>query len=575
MNMGRIFPGNTPETQKMENAAANAEKKSNDGSSRASLVAKKRVESKGKALSHKIALWTPAAAILVFLLAATYGIGITVDEGVYISFSRDAVEWLIEFIQGIVQGEPGRALGRSALFEYWAANKEHPSIMKWIGGFSYLMFSPFMDAPASYRLGFVLLFMATLYFIYRFMSREFSFEAGLFSALSVLFIPCIFGYSHLVVMDFVVAAFGIMAAFSWYWGTNSRKWSILSGLFIGLALASKINAFFFIPPLIVWSLLFTRKKSADNLFALLLLAPIVFILSWPWLYHNTFARILDYLTYHLHHEMLPEYYFGRIYNDPSAPWHYPFVMFALKTPLTILASLILGIFSILKIKNHKIHLRSSLHLLLFFNFLIPMLVLTPRSIPKYDGPRLFLSSFLYAGCLAGLGLSWFYRNILKAIAKTKKPIRPNLILALLAVVVYALPFYDIITLHPYEPFSFWSRLIGGLKGAQKAGLESNDWGNVPPEAVHYLNRTLPPNSSVYNNTGAYEPLRNYHIFGMLRKDIRFTSVRADYLLLEINQSWSDWEPWWDLYFDRSPEYELVKSFRRRGVPLLNLYKRRP
>jgi hypothetical protein len=114
---------------------------------------------------------------------------------------------------------------------------------------------------------------------------------------------------------------------------------------------------------------------------------------------------------------------------------------------------------------------------------------------------------------------------------------------------------------------------GGLAGAYKLGFKSNSWGNAAPEVVDYINRSFEENATVYNNTGAYTALLNYRRLGALRNDIGF-SDHGEYLVLEVNESWSRWTRWRPLLENTDPEYVLIRTFEKCGVPLLNVYRKR-
>ena len=51
-----------------------------------------------------------------------------------------------------------------------------------------------------------------------------------------------------------------------------------------------------------WGIGFHGKRALRPLVWTLLLGPAVFIVGWPWMWHDTMPRIQEYLNFHLNHE---------------------------------------------------------------------------------------------------------------------------------------------------------------------------------------------------------------------------------------------------------------------------------
>ena len=57
-----------------------------------------------------------------------------------------------------------------------------------------------------------------------------------------------------------------------------------------------------------------------------LIGPMVLFVLWPWLWHDTLARLGGYLRFHLEHVHYNFEYLGRNFNGPPYPWHEPLGM---------------------------------------------------------------------------------------------------------------------------------------------------------------------------------------------------------------------------------------------------------
>ncbi len=71
---------------------------------------------------------------------------------------------------------------------------------------------------------------------------------------------------------------------------------------------------------------------------MLVIGPPLFVLSWPWLWHDTFARFREYVEFHRLHEYYNMEFLGRTYWKPPMPRLYAWVMTLATVPgITLLA----------------------------------------------------------------------------------------------------------------------------------------------------------------------------------------------------------------------------------------------
>ena len=73
------------------------------------------------------------------------------------------------------------------------------------------------------------------------------------------------------------------------------------------------------------------------------LGPVIFLASWPWLWHDTTNRFGKYLGFHLNHVHYNFQYFGANYYHAPYPWHEPLGMLVTTAPVVLLALAAAGI----------------------------------------------------------------------------------------------------------------------------------------------------------------------------------------------------------------------------------------
>jgi len=496
---------------------------------------------------------------IVFLSLDDYGI--TLDEGVYFHVGNSYFQWW-----------QNPSLAR--IDTYWKINSEHPPLPKLLGGITTYLFHErlnLLNTISSFRLATLIFVFFSTYFLFLFVQELTDFKIALVATASFFFLPRVFFHSHLGVMDYPVTCLWLMVIYTYWKGVRDRKWIIFSSILLGFALLTKVNAFFIYIPLLFYWLLFhsgelkslVQKKSKVglNLFSkiipLLIIPPIIFIAFWPWLWKDTFRRVTDYLSFHMHHAVVYVYYLGD--QQPIAPWHYPWVLTFITVPLLILALFFIGWISI-------IFHRSRTNIFLLFNALFPLVLLSFPSVPKYDGVRLFLPAFPFVCIIAGMGLQQIFL--------LAKKIKLEKMFYFAFICLFGLTLYSaIFKVHPYQS-SYFNEIIGGVDGASKRGFEPEYWGNAYIGALRWMNEHSEKTFWIY--MADIEPkilwgLELYKKDGLLKKSVKFGNKNnSDYLILLIRQGFFNEEMW------RYYKYgEPVFSVKLSQTNLVNIYKLSP
>ena len=414
---------------------------------------------------------------LVAMLPTLEDIGLTWDEPYSILAGRSYAGW--------VAGLSGESFTQQAIDDAWRPNHEHPPLAKVLMGIAQRVLGGGRSEVLASRFVVAVLFALTVELLFLFGSRAFGTAAGVFGALSLLCMPRVFGHAHLAALDIAMALTWLLSvvAFAQAVRKDDLRWCVASGVCFGLALLTKINGIFLLLVLVGWGLAYHRRRALKPLAWTLGLGVVVFVAGWPWLWPDVPARVLGYLF--RGRTPLAVLYFGTVYADRAAPFHYPLVMTIATIPIGVLFLAVLGIVRAAREVRQKPMLA-----LLLANVAVILGVFTVPGVPKYDGVRLFLPAFPFLALLAGVGgqcaWAWMARRW------PTKPRRPFFAAALL----FATQAGAVALIHPYE-LSYYNALVGGLWGADKLGLETTYWHDpVNRQVFAWLDRACPANSVI-------------------------------------------------------------------------------
>jgi hypothetical protein len=496
---------------------------------------------------------------IVFFSLNDYGI--TWDEGLYFHAGNSYFHWLKNPSIGTID-------------TYWKINSEHPPISKLLGGITYYLLHEklgILNSISSFRAGTIVFVFFSVYFLFLFASELFNYKIALIASVSFFFLPRVFFHAHLGAMDYAITSLWLMVIYAYWRGMKDTKWMFVSSILLGLALLTKINAVLIYIPLIFywffahgghWKAILQGKRKIgpesfrifSKIVPLFVIPPVVFVVLWPWLWHDTFARILTYLAFHGYHPFVYVYYWGA--QTPLAPWHYPWVLTFITVPLITLIPFFVGTARIL---GHPDRAK----VFLLFNAFFPLLLISLPSVPKYDGTRLFLPVFPFICLIAGLGV--------EQILLWAKKIRWEKISYLLYAGLFILTVYtSIYKIHPYQS-SYFNELIGGIDGATRKGFEPEYWGNAYIGTLKWLNEH--PEKKYWIYMADLEPriLWGWDLYkkdGLLDKSIQYGDKRnSDYLILLIRPGFFD-EEMWRYYKHKEPVFSVKLS----QTSLVNVYK---
>jgi len=511
---------------------------------------------------------------ILLLVVTAPQIGLTWDEPTYIVAAETYPAWYGELII-----RPADALTTEEIVRYWSTSHEHPPLDKVWSGFVWLGARYFFDDLTAHRLGNILIEAGLVSLLFLMVRRQYGRTAGLVAAFALLAMPRFFFHAHLAAIDVPVTAMIFAVVYTFWVGHNDSgfKWTLLLGVAWGLALATKINALF-IPSIVLpaWTLLFRRRRYLFIRLALMYLIGIgVFILSWPWLYHDLSKHLIAYVGFMTTGRLpVEQYYFGQLYAPP--PWHFPFVITILVVPFSIFLLATLGAVSMLRHRDDR-----PFGGLLLLGIFVCLVIFTSGMGQVFDDERFMMPVFPYLAALAGVGFIQTVPIVEKFLADRTIYLRRQ---RLAAIMIIALFLPHLLLAHDLYPhlLSYYSEAIGGVYGAKFLGLETTYWCETYPEVLTYINLHAMPAAVVYAECP--DVLIYYQLHGLLRSDLQIadgpdampafpdfqlnpdTFKEADYVIIQNRQSgfYRDLRSWMQTH---KPIYE----YRYRQLQLIKVY----
>jgi len=520
---------------------------------------------------------TPTAlffATLMIIAATARDYGVAWDEPPYFHAADLHLQWFKEAEVNLSSGKLRKSLDDAVIKAAWhwnPYNVPHPPFSRIISAITKSLSGNLLDKFSAYRLAPALFFALLVTVMYLWLNELFGPAAGFFSATALMLSPNLFGYAHLAVTDLPLAAMWFVTVYCFCKGLGNWPWSIALGVVWGLAISTKFPAFLIPAPLILWAHLFHRDKYANNIFALLFLAPVVMVATQPYLWHQTGLRVLEFLYEGISRGYRPDANFGvfflnQIQSSQQLPWHYPFYIVAVTTPEPLLFLALVGICSVIWLREQ----RSTLLLLTLNAAFVLILGLLPGAV-LHDGVRQMLSALPFLAALAGAGFCAITTWLLNVARRSERIQRIAHLRSKISAAVFLLacfhPLMDLYLAHPFQ-LSYYNRLVGGIRGAYERGLETTYFMEaITPRFLQTLNEKLPRNAAV-NASFANFMFEYYQKEGMLRRDLRFSSTGPFDFYLVLNRRSA-----------LSPrDRQLMRSARRpveaisiAGVPLVALY----
>lgn len=348
-----------------------------------------------------------------------------------------------------------------------------------------------LDRASAWHLTNFLFFQLGVFFLYRLASRWMSRWAAFAAAALFSFQPLLWGHAFINPKDmpFLVFFTGALAlGFEMADGINSetrnvkQQWPrvIAAALFLGIATSTRVLAPLAGILVVFYAIVKSRSTVHDpppifvHLFAYALLAILITLASWPYLWEAPLARFIEVFRFMSANPTgLQVLFNGDHYRAYELPRRYLPVLLAITLTEPVWPLFVIGLLTAAWKAFKKQPDWKSLALILLW-FAIPFAYVLLRRPPMYDGFRHFLFILPPVFILAGLAFDFLLERL-------RRPAFQALLLA--AALLPGL--LGMIRLHPYE-YTYYNQLVGGTGGAFRE-FETDYWLTCYKEAVEQFN----------------------------------------------------------------------------------------
>lgn len=534
-----------------------------------------------------------AVLTTALLVLSSKNLGYARDEAFYFHAARRYSAWF-----ELLQNNRAVAMRTSEVDAAFAVNHEHPALMKSAFGLSNLVFYKklhwFSEPGTSFRFPSMVLagLMVGVTFLWAARQRG-SWGPALAAGLGLLFMPNLFYHAHLACFDVPIAAMFLFTLYAYdrTLHTEGIVWPALTGIVFGLALDTKHNSWFLpiaitahatlLAVLAYWTRQGIRRNVRRSLHALVAMAalgPIVCIIGWPWLWHDTWARWKEYAAFHMNHDYYNMEFLGENYFRPPMPRGYAPLMTLATIPLVTLLAAIGGLFhrghrlvrDVAQRDETAVEEHSTL-LLWILAIGVSYGAWISTNTPIFGGTKHWMNAYPFIALLSAEGVARA-AGVIREELELRGLERGGMAIAgVVAVLALGSPVYQSLSAHPWG-LSAYTPLVGGAQGAASLGLNRTFWGYTTGSLVDYLNREVPKNGAVYPHDTAWASWEMLQLDGRLRKDIRavWAADEADVALYhhEMHMQGQEYQAW--IAFG-SVQPDIVEGLH--GVPVIWAYKR--
>lgn len=510
-------------------------------------------------------MWAGVALGLIafaWLAPGLDDVGIAWDEPYYFDSSRRIQDWASTVVFG-----PNRAeqLTQEVVREtfnwrrYW---NPHPPAYKLAMAATEAAFGRWTGEIVGFRLAPLFFFSLLVACVTWMAGRAWGKSAGVGAGLSILLMPRVVGHAHIGATDtmttlaWFVASVGLML----YVLEDRRRFLAMGAAGLGLALATKFTGYLIPVAMLLWMIAYGRSRRAIAGAVLWGLGGLA--VAWalnPLMWHDPVAETVRLVRDSLaRDEVIPiaTYYLGRVWGY-RVPGHHVVVMTLITVPLSILV--LAGWGGAVTARRWEDRPVGGLCLtqILFFVALLA----APGS-PNHDGVRLWLPMFPFVGLLAGRGFGSTVQVLRRRVPEARVAAGTLLVGAFF----FIPPYLQTARVAPLY-LAYYNEVIGGARGAAKAGMETTYWLEaVTPAFLDRVGEVLPAGAtlSAWPNVEHYRWLQ---LNGMLREDIVVTErMPPEYLLLVARRA--SFQPHhWRIYENVRPELAVELD----GVELVGLY----
>ena len=573
-----------------------------------------------------------AVATSTWMLAVEGRQGIGRDESQYFRAGERYWGWVESVWTNLRQGHPARAFTRAAVDAAWEDNHEHPGLMKLLYGVSWRAFHQcncagplrglhpipitgkhvtvplFRRESSAFRFPAILLAglgVALCYWLARRMLHPL--PAGVAAVLSVAQ-PHYFFHAQISCFDVPITVMAVLVALAYWKSLRSPRWGILCGVFWGLALATKHNAWFF-PVFLLAHYLWMRRGDLRRFrlpriplafVSMATLGPLVLFIAWPWLWHSPVQRTRAWVMRHTQHEHYNFEYLGRNWNLPPTDTRlkllritFPFVSTLFTLPVTTMALAAVGTVVLLRRRRRPgervlmaeppaalrpswlrpgADVDRSPGVFLALHIAGPIAMVALPSTPIFGGVKHFLPAMPFLCVVAGAGAAWLIGHAARLV--TVPRVRRALPLGL-ALLLCAPAVAETQRSHP-DGLGHYNLLAGGFAGGASVGMNRQFWGTSALPLLPWMLEHRPASNRIYWHDVLHDALIMYTRDGRLPLGMGDVGVgepvveQSDLGIVIIEKHFTVYEGLlWRAYGSTQP----ASVYTHEGVPFVVGYER--
>ncbi len=510
------------------------------------------MEPDDRQLNPTPATWADVlAAVLIFTLFVAAGVamvrqyGLTWDEPEnlvvgerYLAFFRTGDVTLLDFGRPRPEVDNPDGLHLRLLDSH--AHPPLPNIAAAFTGRLFGRWTGWLDPVDARHVAIIGMGGLTLAVVYLFAREAFGRSVAVLAVVALALFPRFVGDTHYNLKDIPKTLFFALTLWTLWHGVVFRRarWVVVAGLVLGMGLSVRPNVALAAVAGALWALLRVRfwwpqRRVRLALFAVPLIATVGFFCAWPAMWIApvvTVRRIWEYWVW-----------LGLTGRKGWTP--YPVLALAFTTPLPTLLLACWGAVGGLRLGRGDAH-RSLVLLGLWLA--LPLVRVSMPGMNVYDGIRHFLEAVPALAILAGLGVGevvWLVTGVFRRL--------PSRIVQAAAALLFIPALIDLLRFSPYE-IAYFNRLIGGLPGAQAAGIRdaADYWGTSYRHGFAWLGEHAPSGALLYMPPGQRH----------LAEAVRGLWLRADIRLVAEGDPADG--PVYVLYTRRPTEYGVVDRYCR-------------
>jgi hypothetical protein len=573
-----------------------------------------------------------ALAASSWMLAVEGRQGIGRDESQYFRAGERYWGWFETVWNNLRRGHPGRAFAHGTVDGAWDDNHEHPPLMKVLYGVSWRLFHTcdcagakrglhpipvsgrhvtlplFKRESSAFRFPAILLAGLGVALVYWLARRMLGPVPAAVAAVLAVAQPHYFFHAQISCFDAPISVMAVLVALAYWKSLRSPRWGVLCGVFWGLALATKHNAWLF-PFFLLAHYLWMRRGDLRRrrlpriplgFLSMATLGPLVLLVLWPWLWHAPVQRTRAWIVRHTQHEHYNFEYLGRNWNLPpkdastrALRASFPFVSTLFTLPVTTMVLAVAGTVVFFRRRRSPAPVLAreppaalgpswlrpgadvdrAPGMFLAIHIAGPLAMVAWPATPIFGGVKHFLPAMPFLCVLAGAGAAWLFHLAGKLLSapRLRRPV-PLALAGLLCAPAVA----ETQRSHP-DGLGHYNLLAGGFAGGASLGMNRQFWGYSALPLLPWMVAHRPPSNRIYWHDVLHDAIVMYSRDGRLPLGIGDVGVgepvveQSDLGIVIIEKHFTVYEGLlWRAYGSTRP----ASIYMHEGVPFVLAYERR-